>query len=177
MITIAAELLLIAVLPALLVMAAVWDLGSFTIPNVLPGSMGLLFVLFIVLVAVAGHHLTLDFIGLHMAAALVALAGGMVLFGMGYIGGGDAKLFAMASLWLGWHMLLEYTLFASLLGGALTLGVLALRRVPLPSSLHGQAWLLRLADRHEGVPYGIALAVGALAVLPHSELFLLAAGG
>jgi prepilin peptidase CpaA len=101
----------------------------------------------------------------------------MVLFAMGWVGGGDAKLYAAASLWLGWNLFFEYTLIASLLGGALTLALLALRRVPLPAMLHGQVWLLRLADKHSGVPYGIALAVAALAILPQSELFRLAAGG
>lgn len=177
MLTAITELLLVAVLPALLVGAAVWDLASFTIPNVLPAAMGLLFVVFLALVSLAGNDVTLTAIGLHVAAGLIGLVAGMVMFAMGWVGGGDAKLYAVASLWLGWHMLLEYTLIASLLGGALTLAVLALRRMPLPAMLHGQAWLLRLTDKQSGVPYGIALAVAALAMLPQSELFRLAAGG
>ncbi len=177
MLTTVAELLLVAVLPALLVGAAVWDLASFTIPNVLPAAMGLFFVVFMALASLAGHEVTFAAIGLHAAAGLVAVAAGMAMFAAGWVGGGDAKLYAVVALWLGWNMLLEYTLIASLMGGALTLSLLALRRVPLPAMLHGQAWLLRLADRQAGVPYGIALAVAALIMLPHSELFRLAVGG
>ena len=177
MLTVIAELMLVAVLPALLVGAAVWDLASFTIPNVLPAAMGLLFVVFVAVVFLSGNEVTFATIGLHGASGLIALVAGMVMFALGWVGGGDAKLYAVASLWLGWNMLLEYTLIASLLGGALTIALLALRRVPLPAMLHGQTWLLRLADRQSGVPYGIALAVAALAMLPHSELFRLAVGG
>jgi prepilin peptidase CpaA len=178
--TSAIELLLIAVLPALLVGAAAWDLASFTIPNLLPAVMALLFFVFVALALASGHSnlsVTLGGIGWHVAAALVALVAGMALFAAGYVGGGDAKLYAAASLWLGWDMLLEYTLLASLMGGALTLALLAVRRMPLPAMLHGQPWLLRLVDRQAGVPYGIALAAAALLMLPESNLFRLAAGG
>ena len=176
--TLAAELLLVAVLPALLVGAAAWDLMSFTIPNIVPAALVLFFFVFAALVFLSGQDvgLALNVLGWHVAAGFAALVAGMALFAAGYVGGGDAKLYAAASLWLGWDMFFEYTLFASLLGGALTLALLALRRVPLPAMLHGQAWLLKLADRHSGVPYGIALATAALVILPDSGLFRLAAG-
>ena len=176
MLTNITELLLIAVLPALLVGAAFWDLASFTIPNVLPAAMGACFVLFIAVAAMDGD-VTWTALGLHVAAGLIALVAGMVMFAFGWVGGGDAKLYAVASLWLGWNMLLEYTLIASILGGGLTLGILALRKVPLPAVLHGQGWLLKLADKDSGIPYGIALSAAALAALPQSELFRIAAGG
>ena len=103
---------------------------------------------------------------------------GFTLFALGYIGGGDAKLFAAVALWLGFDRdLMNYMLIASLLGGALTLALLALRRVPLPALLTGQSWLLRLHDDRAGIPYGVALAAGAFLVLPQTEIFRLAAGG
>ena len=180
MLTLAVKLLLIAVMPALLVGAAAWDLTSFTIPNLLPAVMGLLFFIFAAMAFASGNGDPSAMLGgfaWHVAAALVSLAAGMALFAVGYVGGGDAKLYAAASLWLGWDMLLEYTLLASLLGGALTLALLALRRMPLPAMLHGQPWVLRLVDRQAGVPYGIALAAAALMLLPKSDLFTLAFGG
>lgn len=179
MLTSVAQLLLVAVFPALLVGAAVWDLASFTIPNVLPAAMTVLFFLFAALAFAIGDGssgMTLTDLGLHVAAGLVALAGGIAVFAAGWVGGGDAKLYAVAALWLGWQSLLEYTLMASLLGGALTLALLSLRRMPLPAMLHDQAWLMRLADRAQGVPYGIALVAAALIMLPESELFRLAVG-
>jgi len=170
-------LMLVAILPALLVGAAAWDLMSFSIPNVVPAAMVLLFFVFAALVLLSGHGtgigMTLIAIGWHLAAGIVALVAGMALFAAGYVGGGDAKLYAAASLWLGWNCFFEYTLYASLLGGALTLALLALRKMPLPAMLHGQGWLLRLVDKDSGVPYGIALAAAALFMLPESDLFRL----
>ena len=49
-----AEILLVAVLPALLVAAAVWDLFSFTIPNLLVAAMLTLFAVFLGVMALDG---------------------------------------------------------------------------------------------------------------------------
>jgi prepilin peptidase CpaA len=169
------ELLFVAVVPAILIAAAMWDLTSFTIPNVFPAALIALFVVFAAVSQFGPHGMTLPDIGLHAAAGGVGLVAGMLFFALGWIGGGDAKLFAAASLWLGWDALFQYAVFASLFGGVLTLGVLFLRNVPLPGVLAGQPWLTRLADVRSGIPYGVALAAAALTLFPHSDLFRLAA--
>ncbi|HEX4860758.1 MAG TPA: peptidase, partial [Rhizomicrobium sp.] len=64
---------------------------------------------------------------------------------------------------------------ASLFGGALALLILGLRHVPLPGFLMGQSWLVRLHDEKAGIPYGVALAAGALFVLPGTEMYRLVA--
>jgi prepilin peptidase CpaA len=92
-----------------------------------------------------------------------------VCFAFGWIGGGDAKVAAAAALWFGFDHLLEYLLYASLFGGALTLLLLQFRQWPLPYALAGQAWLLKLHAKESGIPYGIALAIGALLVYPETE--------
>ena len=171
----AVSILLVAMLPALLVAAAIFDLTSFTIPNMLPAAMFALFAVFLLAITLNGHSLIWSETWPHLLAGAVALVAGMALFAGGWVGGGDAKLFAMASLWLGWDSMFEYTLVASLLGGMLTVALLALRRIPLPSLLAAQPWLVRLADRNSGVPYGVALAMAALVVLPDTELFRIAA--
>ena len=43
------------------------------------------------------------------------------------------------------------------------------RQWPLPYMLAGQPWLARLHARESGVPYGIALALGALMVYPDTD--------
>jgi prepilin peptidase CpaA len=88
---------------------------------------------------------------------------------MGWVGGGDAKVTAAAALWFGFDHLLNYLLYASLFGGALTILLLEFRQWPLPYALSGQAWLLRLHARETGIPYGIALAIGALMIYPETE--------
>ena len=114
-------------------------------------------------------------IGWHLAAGLVGLFIGFTLFALGYIGGGDAKLFAAVALWLGFKDLLPYALLASVFGGVLTLALILLRQCPLPQFLAHQAWIAKLHDARSGVPYGVALAVGAFVQLPSTEIFRLAA--
>jgi prepilin peptidase CpaA len=166
-----AEILVMIVLPLLLAIAAGWDLASFTIPNFLPAAIVLTFMLFI-----AAAHLTLPVIGWHLLAGALGLVIGFGFFAAGYIGGGDAKLFAALALWLGFHDLASYALAASLFGGLLTLTLLVLRQWPLPAGLSHQGWIVRLHAAKAGIPYGAALAAGAFVLLPQTEIFRLAAG-
>ena len=167
-----AEILVLIVLPALLAIAAGWDIASFTIPNFLQGALIACFIGF-----AAAARLGAPDIGLHLLAGFIGLAIGFTLFALGYIGGGDAKLFAAVVLWLGLKDLMSYALVATVLGGVLTLALLALRRLPLPAFFARQSWILRLHDSKAGVPYGVALAAGVLVILPGTEIFRLAALG
>ncbi|HEX7724987.1 MAG TPA: prepilin peptidase [Rhizomicrobium sp.] len=161
-----AQALILFVLPALLVAAAVWDIASFTIPNFL--QLGLLAAFALLMIV---HPLGVGDFGMHLLAGFIGLVAGFALFSFGYIGGGDAKLFACMALWFGMNDLLSYTLIASIFGGALTLGLLAMRNWPLPALLASQNWLLRLHDDREGIPYGAALAAGAFFILSQAEIF------
>jgi prepilin peptidase CpaA len=168
-------ILVMAVLPALLAAAGAFDLMSYTIPNIIPAAMIVLFISFMIIIALSGGGvMSWSEIGLHLLGGIIGLAAGMALFAAGWIGGGDAKLFAAALLWLGWDALLDYTITASVLGGVLTLALLALRQVPLPAFLVKQSWFRRLSDQKAGVPYGVALAVAALLVLPDTRIFQIA---
>jgi prepilin peptidase CpaA len=90
-------------------------------------------------------------------------------FAMGWVGGGDAKVAASAALWFGFGHLMNYLLYASLFGGALTLLLLQFRQWPLPHMLASQSWLLRLHAKDSGIPYGVALAIGALTIYPETD--------
>jgi prepilin peptidase CpaA len=68
-------------------------------------------------------------------------------------------------------------LFASVIGGALTLILIGIRQVPLPEWLMEQTWISRLHAASSGVPYGVALAAGALIFLLPVEDFLRHATG
>lgn len=166
-----AEILVLIIFPALLIAAAGWDLTSYTIPNTIPL---VLLGTFIVFAAISG--MTPATIGWHALAGIAGLVVGFAFFAFGFVGGGDAKLFACTALMLGFRDLLDYGVLVSLLGGGLTLGILALRRVPLPHFMAVHGWILRLHDEQEGIPYGVALALAAFIVLPHTEIFAIAAG-
>jgi prepilin peptidase CpaA len=161
--------LIMAVLPLLLALAAGWDLASYAIPNLVSIAIVAVFIGFAALIG-----MPLGILGAHLAAAAVALVAGFTLFALRWIGGGDAKLFAATALWFGFGDLMAYALVAAVIGGGLTLALLLVRRVPLPAVLIRQDWIARLHDHRSGVPYGVALAAGALAVLPNAQILRLA---
>ena len=153
-----AEILILGAFPVLLLIAACWDIASFTIPNFIQAALIALFLFFVVATAMPPA-----LFGGHLLAGFIGLVAGFTLFSLGYVGGGDAKLFACVSLWLGLAVLPSYALIASVLGGGLTLGLLSFRSLPLPGVLARQNWIMRLHDEAAGVPYGVALAAGAVA--------------
>lgn len=165
------DLLIITIFPAAMAFAAAKDLFSMTIPN------------WVSLVLIVGFAVLAPLIGLgwsdaglHVALGVAALVVTFAMFSFGWIGGGDAKLFAATCLWLGPEGSLLYVIYASLLGGGLTLLILGLRSFPLPAALASQGWLTRLHSPEEGVPYGIALAAAGLLVYPDTP-FMAALGG
>jgi prepilin peptidase CpaA len=105
----------------------------------------------------------------HAAAGAAVLVVAFVCFTQGWIGGGDAKLAAVTVLWLGLGHLADYLIYASLLGGALTIALIQYRTLPMPQMLMGREWAKRLHRQDAGVPYGIALAIAALVVYPQTE--------
>ena len=147
--------------PAMMAFAASSDLFTMSISNrvslMLVGG-------FFALAAMTGVNAAETL--LHVSAGCVVLVAAFGLFARGIIGGGDAKLAAAAALWLGFDHLLPYLLLASLLGGALSVGLIWFRMAPLPEWLARQAWVERLHGKDSGIPYGIALAAAALAVYP-----------
>lgn len=164
--------ILLLLFPALMAYAAASDLLTMTIPNRVSLILVAGFAALVPAGVVAWHDVTL-----HLAAGLLVLSLGFAMFAAGWMGGGDAKLAAVTALWLGFDPLLEYALLASLAGGVLTLGLLAVRQFPLPAFTLGWGWLTRLHDRATGIPYGIALAAAALLVYPRSPVWLTAVGG
>jgi prepilin peptidase CpaA len=168
-------IVLLWILPGLFVAAAITDLTSFTIPNVLPAAMLVLFAILRLAMALSGHALGWSEISPHLLAGTIGLVVGLGMFATGWVGGGDAKLLAAACLWVGWDALIQYAILATLFGGLLTIWLLMLRRMPMPPFLATKTWFVRLADSKSGVPYGIALAIAAIDLLPDTDLFRLVA--
>ena len=150
--------------PALMAFAAASDLFTMTISNRVSLALAAGFVA----LGVASGMAPSDIL-MHLGAGSLVLVAAFACFAFGWIGGGDAKVAAAAALWFGFAHLLNYLVYASLFGGALTLFLLQFRQWPLPYALAGQTWLLKLHAKESGIPYGIALAVGALVVYPETE--------
>lgn len=151
---------------AAMAFAASSDLVSMTIPNRLSAALLAGFLLF-----AAAQGLNWTTIGWHLAAGGVMLLCTFAMFAAGWIGGGDAKLAAATAVWCGFPTLVEYSMAASILGGFLTLGLLAVRGVSLPQFALGWGWAVRLHDKKTGIPYGIALAMAGLIVFPDTAIW------
>ena len=158
------DIVRLSLFPALMAFAAASDLFTMTISNRVSI---LLAAAFLVLAVATG--MTLYDILSHLGAGALVLVVSFTCFAMGWVGGGDAKVAAAAALWFGFAHLMNYLLYASLFGGALTIALLQMRQWPLPYALTGQAWLLRLHAKESGIPYGIALAIGALMIYPETD--------
>ena len=158
------EAIRLTLFPAVMAFAASSDLLTMTIANRVSLALVGGFVLLAALSGVSGADMLS-----HAGAAAAVLGVAFFCFAFGWIGGGDAKLAAATALWLGFGHLFDYLVYASLLGGALTLFIVQFRTVPLPHLLVGRDWAERLHRDGGGVPYGIALAAAALVVYPQTE--------
>ena len=157
---------LLLIFPSLAILAALKDVTSYTIPNWV--SLALL-AAFVPAALASGAGLAA--VGLCLAVGIGLLLLGMGMFAAGWIGGGDAKLLAVCGLWLGWPAGLSFLLVTGLAGGVLTLGLLSLRSgwfAPIVAG--GPAWVRKLGAEGGDIPYGVAIAVGALVAFPQGAL-------
>jgi prepilin peptidase CpaA len=148
--------LLLGVLAILLIVAAIIDVRTFTISNGLNLTVALLAPLYWWSI---GLPLWPD------AAIQVAVACGVfavlaATFYMGMMGGGDVKLAAALALWFRPFTTLKILVIMSLAGGLLTLIVLALHKKRAKSPIPGDSPAVK-----PEVPYGVAIAIGALWIL------------
>jgi prepilin peptidase CpaA len=90
---------------------------------------------------------------LQLGVALLVFALFVGAFALGQMGGGDVKLIGALALWLPLQPLAWMLVLMSLLGGALTLVMLAER------------WIRRQREVPLEIPYGVAIAMAALIVL------------
>ena len=147
------RLLLLLLLGGLLLVAAIGDLRTRTIPNRLNALIALL---------APGYWLASGFalwpdmaLLFGIALLLFLLFAGM--FALGAMGGGDVKLIAALALWLPFPAVLTMLMAMALFGGVLTLLVLIdhrLRRRPGPPE----------------IPYGVAIAAAGLMIVTNDIL-------
>ena len=149
---------LLGAVGGLLLIACWTDLSSLRIPNWIPAAIAGLFALFAL-------GLPLDDVLWHVLASVVVLVGAAGLFAWGKLGGGDVKLLAAISLWAGWGPpLFDLLLAISLLGGVVSLVVLAFRSRAIAALFHGRGYHPAVLDPKAGAPYAIAIAGGFLLI-------------
>lgn len=155
---------------AAMIAAAFCDLTTYRIPNWIS-----LFLIVGFLAIAPFANLTWSEFGLHVLVGVCSLFVMMSMFAFGWLGGGDAKLYAATALWWLPQDLLLYTLLTTVIGGLLAL-LLILSRKFLPANVKTKGWVHNLLRKEEKMPYGLALAAAGLYILPQSSIFASAAG-
>ncbi len=158
-------LLVACAFPTLVVWAALRDATTLTIPNRLTLLTAAAFA-----PAALFAHLPPAAWAFALATGGAALLAGMIMFVFGWVGGGDAKMFAACGLWLGASAAAPFLLWTAVAGGVLAGALVLGRRAAELAPGFGPLWAQRLLTRGEGVPYGVAIAAGALAAFPHSPV-------
>jgi prepilin peptidase CpaA len=162
------QTLLLLAFPAGVIAAALTDATSYLIPNRVSAGLAVAFV-----PAALACGLPTGVFAACLGVGVVAFLAGVVLFALKIMGGGDAKLMAACMVWLGLPAAMPFLLWTAVAGGVLALTLMGARRVPLVATA-GPAWMGRLLQPGGDVPYGIAIAVGALAAFPSSPLVQIA---
>jgi prepilin peptidase CpaA len=141
--------------------AAASDLRTMRIPNWVSVA---LVVLFIAGIPFGLHpHLQGHLIVFAISSALLC-----ALFFANLIGGGDTKLLAALSLWVGPYGLVPFLLVMSLVGGlmgALALLLIKSKKLEGHTYKNPDSWLARLSRGEKTVSYGVAIAAGFIAAL------------
>ena len=157
-----------AVFTLLLMIGCVTDLRSRRIPNELVLAILVSGWLFAILSGDAWRAL-----GLSLAGTALGFAIWIGFYVVGAIGAGDVKFFAAAGAWLGPGLTWRAALIAAVAGGVLAVAMLllekrlgtALQRIALAASSRTLAVVPdgpNSSTKNRRLPYGVALAVGAL---------------
>ena len=159
------NLLVVGLFPAVVIFAALRDATTMTIPNWL---CGLGAVLFVPAALISGMNMSTA--GIALAVGFASLVAGIGLFAARFVGGGDAKLFAVCGLWLGWPSWIEFVMWTAVAGGGLAVALLGARKLAAQWPVRMPDWTSRLLSPGGDIPYGIAICVGALCAFPDSPV-------
>ncbi len=161
----------------------VYDFSFYRIPNLLLGLLIVLFAFF------APLYLVLQDILSSLLTFAIVLALSFALYGFKIIGAGDAKYISATSLWFGAHGVIPFLFVVSLIGGLLALAYLVFRdpigslsdwswmkiqKIETRYPKFQKIWVASGAGPEKGkrenigprmVPYGVAIAAGAIIML------------
>ena len=160
-----ALIILLAVPPVVAVMAAVRDLTTMTIPNWMSLVLAALFLPAALVAGLAWLSILT-----HLGIGAAALAVGIGLFALRVLGGGDAKLLAALSLWMGLEGAAIFVLWTGVIGGLFSLALILARARFAAWAPAAPGWIGRLLAPGGDIPYGVAIAAGALLAWPYRTM-------
>lgn len=144
-------------------LAARSDYKGFRIPNIVPlVILGAFILSFGVLTLTEQRDVFFKPVGSHIGAGLLVLMVTGAMFALKQLGAGDSKFAAVIALWVGLTGLVPFLFYMALTGGVVAGISLALRKwKPVSDPVEG-GWIDAAQKGSGKVPYGIAIAVGAL---------------
>jgi prepilin peptidase CpaA len=159
------------VFAAPLLIAAYTDFWSMKIPNLISLAMAVGF-----FVTLPLTWQSLPVFSEHLIVGATFFIAGFAMFAFGWLGGGDAKLMAGISLWLGWGDAMPFIIMTTIFGAVLAIFLIFGGRV-MPVRLRTSEVGMRLFQGGKDMPYGLALAAGALYIWPTSQIGAAMIGG
>jgi len=145
-------------------MAAWSDFRGFRIPNIVSlVILGAFVVAYGVLFLTGQNDVMFLSMTSHLSAAAIVLALSGFLFALKQLGAGDSKFATVIALWVGLPGLVPFLFYMAMSGGVVAALSLVLKKwKPVKNPPEG-SWIAKAQEGHPSVPYGIALAIGALA--------------
>jgi prepilin peptidase CpaA len=97
----------------------------------------------------------------HLIAVLAVFAVTFILFGLKLIGAGDSKLCSAYALWVALPGLAPFLFYMTVIGAVLAIATKIMnKRVIIAQPAEG-SWIAKAQGGFAGVPYGIAITLGA----------------
>jgi prepilin peptidase CpaA len=150
-----------------MIWAAVGDVRSFTITNKLNTAIATAFLLLALPMGMAVPE-----IFSHIKVGLITIIISLALFYVGVYGGGDAKMTGAVALWLGPAPMMPFIFVTAIAGGLLVFILIISRRLAMRFGLpQSPKWARRMLRKRSGVPYGVALGIGAIVSAPLAAWF------
>ena len=138
---------------AVLVIAAISDIRSRRIPNILSIIICGLFAIFAATQMLDGAD-WLDALVYPTAVGVAVFVLGAILFALGMMGGGDVKLMGATALFAGPLLSIKFVLYTTILGGFVALGTVLFAKLAKKSD-----------KKSNQVPYGVAISASGLWVM------------
>lgn len=98
----------------------------------------------------------------HLIAGAGVFGATFVLFSMGKIGAGDSKLASALALWTGAMGLAPMLFYMAITGAFLAIATKIMNKKTLIANPKPESWIGKAQGGYGGVPYGIAIALGAI---------------
>ncbi len=110
-------------------------------------------------------------IGMHLGSALLVLMVTGAMFAFKKLGAGDSKLATAIALWTGFSGLVPFLFYMSLSGGVIAGVSLYLQKKRPFTTVSEGSWIDVVQKGGGVVPYGIAIAIGALSSFVYLGFF------